>query len=284
MTNTIILTVAILACSVAQAQPLKDLLQSIPIVKPRTQPIIDLGEVVINVVVAKVQTDGSEAQLLIAKFGGLEANAATSKAVTTNVTQTRMRTVIVDGKNVEQAYTAQVPVTAVVQRKENFTPTEQQRSIPVGLVQAFDLTGKPVDVKVWTKRLENPTHVLLLKEPMNESNHLNPFYASLLREDTLLLFLESEDGPEDIGMIVVRVYEIGDFEVWRKGEEDQDPNVFFELVKSKVTPAEWTRRARMMDLANRSTILVAASATTHRELAKFFKQLREDMNKANNGK
>ena len=32
-----------------------------------------LGEVVINVVIAKVQMDGSEPELLIAKFGGKEA-------------------------------------------------------------------------------------------------------------------------------------------------------------------------------------------------------------------
>ena len=140
------------------------------------------------------------------------------------------------------------------------------------------MAGKPVDVKVWTKRLESPTHVLLLKEPINESNRLNPFYSSILREDTLLLFLASKDGPEKILPMYSFVYDVNDFEVSRKDGEDQDPNAFLELIKSKVTPLEWGGRATMRQ--NNKSLVVTADTTTHQELAKFLTQLREDMKKA----
>lgn len=283
MTKDITFAVAIFACSFAQAQPPEALVRRIPpVAQPaqQVQQVINLGAVVINVVIAKVQTDGSEPELLIAKFGGKEANATTSRTVTSYTSETRTRTVNINGEKVEQEYTVQVPVTQIVQRKENFTPTNQQRSVPVSTVQAFDLKGQPVDVKVWTKRLENPTHVLLLKEPINESNRLNPFYASILREDTLMLFLASKDGPEDILPMVIVVYDVRDFEVWEKDGEKQDLSVFLELIKSKVTPAEWERRATMRQLEGSKTLAVTANSKTHEELSKFINQLRENIKKA----
>lgn len=296
MTKDITFAVAIFACSFAQAQaqppealvrrvpPVAQPAQQVQQVQPaqQVQQVINLGAVVINVVIAKVQTDGSEPELLIAKFGGREANATTSRTVTSYTSETRTRTVNINGEKVEQEYTVQVPVTQIVQRKENFTPTDQQRSVQISTVQAFDLKGQPVDVKVWTKRLENPTHVLLLKEPINESNRLNPFYSSILREDTLLLFLASKDGPEDILPMVMFTYDVSGFV--KKDGEDQDPKQFLEFIKSKVTPVEWERRAAMRLMADTTKLLVTANATTHQEMAKFLKQLREDKKKADEEK
>jgi hypothetical protein len=288
MTKAITFAVAIFATSFAQSQsqPPEALVRRIPPVAQQAQPaqqaqqVINLGDVVINVVIAKVQTDGPVPELLIAKFGGKEANATTPRTVTSYTSETRTRTVNINGEKVEQEYTVQVPVTQVVQRKVNFTPTEEQRSVPVSMVQAFDLKGQPVDIKVWTKRLENSTHVLLLKEPINDSNRLNAFYASILREDTLLLFLASKDGPEDILPTVTMVYNVKDLEVWQKDGEELDPSVFVELIKSKVTPDEWQGKAFIVPRSNDSSLIVLANLKTHDELSKFLTQLREDIKKA----
>ena len=147
---------------------------------PTTVPVIDLGDVVINVVIAKVLGDGAEAELTVAKFGGKPITEETKSVVLEKV----IRKVEVDGKTVER----EVIVPHYIDRNY-FIPTEQDRSVSVNLVQAFDLSGKSIARDVWTKLLETPRHVLLLNEPLSESNKLNPFYAAILREDTLLLFL-----------------------------------------------------------------------------------------------
>ena len=94
----------------------------------------------------------------------------------------------VNGQLREQEYTIQVPYATTV-KNERKTLTEKERSIPIKQVQAFDLQGKLVGESVWTKRLATPKHVLLLKAPLSETEKLNAFYAELLREDTLLLYL-----------------------------------------------------------------------------------------------
>ena len=278
MTKVVTFAVAILTCCFARAQPPEAMIRRIPLVAPTAQPVIDLGEVVINVVIAKVQTDGSEPELLIAKFGGKEAIATRPRTVTTYTAETRTRIVNVNGEKVEQTYTVQVPVTQVVQQKENFTPTENERSVPVNMIQAFDLKGKRLDQAVWTKHLETPKHVLLLREPLNESNRLNPFYASLLREDTLLLFLASKEGLKDVEQMIARIYRFPASVVWQKDGKVLDPMELVELIKSKVTPNEWQVNASIV--ASDSNLEVSANAITHGELISFLKQLREDMVKA----
>ena len=278
MTKVVTFAVAILTCCFARAQPPEAMIRRIPLVAPTAQPVIDLGEVVINVVIAKVQTDGSEPELLIAKFGGKEAIATRPRTVTTYTAETRTRIVNVNGEKVEQTYTVQVPVTQVVQQKENFTPTENERSVPVNMIQAFDLKGKRLDQAVWTKHLETPKHVLLLREPLNESNRLNPFYASLLREDTLLLFLASKEGLKDVEQMIARIYRFPASVVWQKDGKDLDPMELVELIKSKVTPNEWQVNASIV--ASNSNLEVSAKPITHGELISFLKQLREDMVKA----
>ncbi len=150
---------------------------------PTIDPVINLGDVVINVVIAKVLGDGAEAELTIAKFGDKPNTEEKRKVTYEKVT----KIVEVDGKNVERV----IMVPHYIE-PNRFNPTEQNRSVNVNLVQAFDLSGKSIARDVWSKLLETPRHVLLLNEPLSESNKLNPFYAAILREDTLLLFLRRE--------------------------------------------------------------------------------------------
>jgi hypothetical protein len=238
-------------------------------------PVVNLGEVVINVVIAKVLGSGDQAELTIAKFGGKEANA-NPRVVTTYQTETRMRNMVVNGETKAVTYTVQVPVTTVVNAKENFTPTEQDRSVPVSTVQAFDLKGSPIGTADWIKRLENPRHVLLLREPINESNKLNPFYSSILREDMLLLFLKGV--PVEAPRILIS-YNVKDLPVWSKDGEDLDPNDFVNLIKSKVAPKAWSTNASMQPNEKDRSIVVSANQAIHEELAEFFRGQREEMAK-----
>jgi hypothetical protein len=150
---------------------------------PTIDPVISLGDVVINVVIAKVLGEGAEAELTVAKFGDKPNTEEKRKVTYEKVT----KIVEVDGKNVERV----IMVPHYIE-PNRFNPTEQNRSVNVNLVQAFDVSGKSIARDDWTKLLETPRHVLLLNEPLSESNKLNPFYAAILREDTLLLFLRRE--------------------------------------------------------------------------------------------
>ena len=61
-------------------------------------PVVNLGEVVVNVVIAKVIGSGDEAELTIAKFGGMEADPA-QRVVTTYQPETRKRNIVINGEN-----------------------------------------------------------------------------------------------------------------------------------------------------------------------------------------
>ena len=250
----------------------------VPLQQPATpaQQVVNLGDVVINVVIAKVQDDGKDAELTIAKFGGKEASP-TPRVATSYTTETRTRKVVENGETKEVTYTVQVPVTTVSNTKENFTPTEQDRSVPVSTVQAFDLKGNPFSMADWTKRLATPQHVLLLREPINQSNKLNPFYAAILREDTMLLFLKGE--PVDIRLqteVVLTVYSAKDFPIWQK---DEDLNDFIDLIKSEVTPKAWTDKATLRPFPAQQSLVVTATKATHEALAQFLRVRRAEMAK-----
>lgn len=240
------------------------------------QQVVNLGDVVINVVIAKVLGDGKDAELTIAKFGGKEA-APVPRVVTSYSTETRKRKVVENGETKEVTYTVQVPITTVSNTKENFTPTEKDRSVPVRTVQAFDLKGNPLSTAEWTKQLATPRHVLLLREPINESNKLNPFFAAILREDTLLLFLKGE--PVDLQWqadAVVVSYNAKDLPIWQK---DEDLTEFMDLIKAEVTPKAWTEKATMRPFPAQQSLVVSATRATHEALAHFLKARREEMAK-----
>jgi len=293
MKKTILAAIAFLSFGFAQAQdpPQFGTAQQVEMLRPQIQAadalprmaamapihaqsrqVINLGDIVLNVVIAKVLRIGDEAELTITKFRGKETNAQT-----TYRTETKTRQMIVNGQVKKQTYSVQIPVTSQVQTKENFTPTEQDPSIPVASIQAFDLKGNPLETDKWTKQLETPKHVLLIREPINETNRLNPFYAATLREDTLLLFLNGKqsDNEQQDEVFFTKAYNVQDLPVWSKDGEDLDPTVFIDLLKSKVAPNEWARsRASLVPTAPNRSLVITANAKTHDELTFFFKDLR----------
>jgi len=247
-----------------------------PIAAP-VQQVVNLGDVVINVVIAKVLGDGKDAELTIAKFGGKEANPA-PRVVTTYKAEQRTRKTVVNGETREIIYTVQVPVSTVSNTKENFTPTEQDRSVPVSAVKAFDLKGNPISMAEWTSRLGNSQHVLLLREPINETNKLNPFYAAILREDTLLWFLKGESV--DTRLVTV-TYNAKDLPIWEKDGEALEPTAFIDLIKAEVTPKAWsvalTEKATIRPFPANKCLLVTANQATHEALASFLRDRRKEI-------
>ena len=241
------------------------------------QQVVNLGDVVVNVVIAKVLGDGKDAELTIAKFGGKEANPV-PRVVTTYQTEQRIRTMLVNGESKEIPYTVQVPVLTVSNTKENFTPTEQDRSVPVSTVKAFDLKGNPLSTEEWTARLLNPHHVLLLREPINETNKLNPFYAAILREDTLLLFLKGESV--DTRLVTV-TYNAKDLFIWEKDGEALEPTAFIDLIKAEVTPKAWTaaltEKASIRPWPENRCLVVTANQATQEALASFLRDRRKEI-------
>lgn len=176
------LVVAFCICGVAVAQSENPLIPK----KPLRVSLEDIA------VLKIVQVD-SKPVFAIAKFIQNE-KALTPQAIeVTFVQEKRTQKVTIDGKEVEREYTVQIPVTNRVSAStKNFLPTPQDRLCPVQDAQVFDVHGKVVERELWPKLFEKPRHVLLLKEPIGEDNPLDPFYMSVIREDTLLVFLPKQ--------------------------------------------------------------------------------------------
>lgn len=163
-----------------------------------------------DVAVVRVLEIDSKPMIAVAKFVPKETVATTKKRVVpagalpvnaitfrgeTFVQEKRKMTVIVDGTEVEREYTVRIPVSIEdPDTVKRFTPTRQERFCPISGVQVFDLEGKVVTQDVWVKHLEEPRHVLLLREPVGEESRLDPFSMSIIREDTLLIFLPKLDA------------------------------------------------------------------------------------------
>ena len=113
--------------------------------------------------------------------------------------ETRTRTVIKDGNPVEQAYTVLIPFTEMVE--QTFTvdlPTASSETlpeaVPVSSIVGFDISGKKLDANRLENLLAKRTAVFLIKpsnfsREMAESIEIDPKISSVLREDTLILFI-----------------------------------------------------------------------------------------------
>jgi hypothetical protein len=186
MIKSIVLVLSAFVCGLAHSQEQPAAVTS----TERLPPVINLGDVVSNVAIAKVQSDGGKSELRIAKFGIKPSSAPKTVTKVSFAVETRTRTVRVNGNDVQQTYTINVPVYENEVVPSESAPAELNRSVAeVSKVQAFDLKGNRVVTERWTKMLEKPTHVLLISEPLNETNRLDPFYTAILREDILLLYL-----------------------------------------------------------------------------------------------
>ncbi len=148
-----------------------------------------------DLAVVKIVDVDSKPNVAVAKFSQKATVTSMTVREVTYLQEKRKKTVTIDGKQVEQEYTVQVPVyTDKPKTVNNFTPDRQERFCPVSGVQVFDLKGKLIEPAVWGKLLDKPRHVLLLKDPVGEKNPIDPFYMSVIREDTLLVFLPRQDA------------------------------------------------------------------------------------------
>ena len=115
----------------------------------------------------------------------------------------------------------------------------------------------------------------MIREPINETNKLNPFYSAILRDDILLLFLKADvvDAP------VTLIYGVKDLPIWSKDGEVKDPNKFIELVKSKVSPGAWTEGTMIRLFEANQSIMITANQKTHDAFAAFVRDMRNEIAK-----
>ena len=104
--------------------------------------------------------------------------------------ETRTRTVIVDGKPVEQSYVVSVPFTVHVQ--QNYTADEpsvnEPTTIPIAKIAAWDLNGKKIDPADLAVRVSEPTAAVLLRQPWPKAASIEPSHLAILRDDVVFLY------------------------------------------------------------------------------------------------
>ena len=104
--------------------------------------------------------------------------------------ETRTRTVVVDGKPVEQSYVVSVPFTTNVQ--QTYTADEpsvnEPTTIPIAKIAAWDLSGKKIDPADLAVRVSEPTAAVLLKQPWRTGASIEPSHLALLRDDVVFLY------------------------------------------------------------------------------------------------
>lgn len=140
-----------------------------------------------NVSIAKASQDGKAIHIAKPKFAA-ETHVRTV-AKTVQKPEQRVRNVEKDGKVVEETYTVLVPVTLeeaqtyVVYKPMGFGKFK----ISLEQVRAWDVSGKIIDADDLVKRLENSTNVLAV-EHYGDFVPLDPFYRSVLRPDTIVIY------------------------------------------------------------------------------------------------
>ncbi len=103
----------------------------------------------------------------------------------------RIRTIQVNGMNVDQEYTVQVPYTQTVDQEYTVETLDTSTNIEVPLkkVRAWKLDGSRLSAEQLRSACSKPTHMIVAEVVENEPfEKLNPFFASVLRPDTIVLF------------------------------------------------------------------------------------------------
>ncbi len=116
---------------------------------------------------------------------------------TTFVTEQRTRSVQSNGSTVEQTYAVQVPMSTTVDEPFEARVPQGVLRFSVALdkvndwekVQAWDITGKEIENSALITRLAKPIHVVALERRQRGFTPIDPFYASILRPDTLVIYV-----------------------------------------------------------------------------------------------
>lgn len=119
--------------------------------------------------------------------------------------ETRQRTIQVDGKDVVQDYTVQVPVTSTEMVSYHASaPFGVQRSdIPLNNVRAWELSGKELSASELSKRLGKSTQVLVERISVKrladfKFQPVEPFYGGVIKLDTIMIYCPPEEPkPSD---------------------------------------------------------------------------------------
>lgn len=91
----------------------------------------------------------------------------------------------------KETYTVQVPIP-VDEQQYHIVPVLDggvKFTVPIDQLRACDLSGNAIDVASLMKRLEKPTHVLASEAlPDQPLKPVDPFFGSVLRSDTIVIF------------------------------------------------------------------------------------------------
>ena len=161
--------------------------------KPAAAPQWDLDSLAVAKFVG--EQDGEPTLALMVTDWQFETRARVVN-VTKYRTEQRQREVNNNGVTEVQAYTVQVPYTEQVEQTYTVQiPVGQQRvDVPLGECTAWTLAGKQVPTDKLAAFFSKPRHVIEWWD-MQNAPQPDPFYASVIKPDTLLLrFPREEDG------------------------------------------------------------------------------------------
>ncbi|XZE54661.1 hypothetical protein SH139x_000636 [Planctomycetaceae bacterium SH139] len=165
--------------------------------KPAGGPQWDLGSLAVAKFVG--EQDGQPALALMVTDWRVETRTRVVN-VMKQVPETRTRTVENNGVTEERTYTVMVPYTEQVEQTYTVQiPVGQKRiDVPLGDCTAWTLTGKQVPTDKLAAFLSKPRHVIEWWDRENAPQP-DPFYASVIKPDTLLLrFPREEDVYSEV--------------------------------------------------------------------------------------
>lgn len=145
-----------------------------------------------NVVVAKTSADNLAIMLLIPQF--TRETRTRSVPVTTMTTETRQRTITKDGRQLTQDYTVQVPVTTMQEQTYtvNVMAPAERVTFPFDKIRAWHLDGKAIDRTEMITLFSKPTHAFASPMAPERIPQIDPYFASVLRPDTVILGIAPE--------------------------------------------------------------------------------------------
>lgn len=146
-----------------------------------------------NVKLVSLSEDNNSVIIVIPKS---KSETKTRQATVTKFDQVkRIRTIQVNGMNVDQEYTVQVPYTQTVDQEYTVETLDTSTSIEVPLknVRTWKIDGSRLSAEQFRSACSKPTHMIVAEVVENEPfEKLNPFFASVLRPDTIVLFYTTE--------------------------------------------------------------------------------------------
>ncbi len=143
----------------------------------------------VNLSIARISTDGKSVQFARPKIQTVTKTRTVSKTVMQPVTKTK--TVTDGGEEKTITYTEVVPYT--VQEEQMYSvrfPADSFRfDVAIDKTSALDLAGNAIDGAALAARLQQPAYVLAIEGAASNYKPIDPYYLSVMRPDTMVMFI-----------------------------------------------------------------------------------------------